>query len=183
MSSFVFKISTQEQDYLKKLAFLSIKSGIEGREPDYPLPPSEKLKEHLGAFVTLKIKGNLRGCIGNIVGEGPLWKTIIRMAREAAFNDHRFPELTAQELQLLELEISILSPLEPVPDITRIEPGKHGLVVRKGPYSGLLLPQVALEWGWDRETFLAQTCRKAGLSEDCHKDKDVQIFWFQALVF
>ncbi len=183
MSSFIFEISTQEQDYLKKLAFLSIKSRIEGLEPDYSMPPSEKLKESLGAFVTLKIKGRLRGCIGNIVGEGPLWKTIIRMAREAAFNDPRFPELTAQELQLLELEISILSPLELVPDMTRIEPGRHGLVVRKGPYSGLLLPQVAREWGWDRETFLAQTCRKAGLPEDCHKDKDVQIFWFQAVVF
>ncbi len=183
MSSFVFEISKQEQDYLKNLAFLSIKSRIEGLEPDYPMPPSDKLKENLGAFVTLKIKGRLRGCIGNIVGDGPLWKPIIRMAGEAAFNDPRFPELTAQELQVLELEISILSPLEPVPDIHRIEPGRHGLVVRKGQYSGLLLPQVAREWGWDRETFLAQTCRKAGLPEDCHKDKGVQLFWFQAAVF
>ena len=183
MSSFVFEISTQEQNYLKELAFLSIKSRLEGYKPDYPLPPSDKLKENLGAFVTLKIKGKLRGCIGNIVGEGPLWKTIIRMAREAAFNDPRFPELTPGEMQQLELEISILSPLEPVPDINMIEPGRHGLVVRKGPYSGLLLPQVPLEWGWDRETFLAQTCRKAGLSADCHKDQDVEIFWFQAVVF
>ncbi len=183
MSSFVFEISTQEQEYLKELAFLSIKSRLEGSEPDYPLPPSDKLKENLGAFVTLKIQGKLRGCIGNIVGEGPLWKTIIRMAREAAFNDPRFPELTPGELEQVELEISILSPLEPVPDTTLIEPGRHGLVVRKGPYSGLLLPQVAQEWGWDRETFLAHTCRKAGLHENCHKDRDVEIFWFQAVVF
>ncbi|WP_291322524.1 AmmeMemoRadiSam system protein A [Desulfonatronospira sp.] len=183
MSSFVFEISIEEQEYLKKLAFLSIKSGIDGRERDYPTPPSNRLKEHLGAFVTLKINGNLRGCIGNISGEGPLWKTIIRMAREAAFNDPRFPALTSQELQLLELEISILSPLEPVPDIDLIEPGKHGLVISKGPHSGLLLPQVALEWGWDRETFLAHTCRKAGLHAHCYKDKSVRILWFQAVVF
>ncbi len=183
MSSFVFELTREEKDYLKELAFLSISSKLEGYEPDFPDPPSTKLQEHLGAFVTLKIQGQLRGCIGHIIGDQPLGKTIINMAREAAFRDPRFPPLKAREFESLELEISILSPLEPVPDIEQIEPGKHGLVIRKGPHSGLLLPQVAQEMGWDRQTFLAHTCQKAGLPSDCFQDKNTEIYWFQAVVF
>jgi len=183
MSSFELNLSSEEKGYLKNLAFLSIKSALDGTDPEYPVPPDPKLDAHLGAFVTLKINGRLRGCIGHIIGDRPVWKTIIRMAREAAFGDPRFPRLKSTELELLEIEISILSPLEQITDLSQIEPGKHGLLVRKGALSGLLLPQVAREWGWDRSTFLAHTCQKAGLPPDCFENDFVEIYRFQAEVF
>jgi hypothetical protein len=183
MDNFVFNLTDEEKKYLKDLAFLSIKSKLEGQEINFPLPPTEKLNEHFGAFVTLKINGQLRGCIGHIVGDEPLTQTIVKMARAAAFEDPRFPPLSKAELDRVEIEISILSPLERVPDLNKIVPGKHGLLVRKGWYSGLLLPQVATEWGWDRETFLAHTCQKAGLPMNCWQDPETEIYWFQAVVF
>ena len=183
MSDFTFELSAEEKKYLKNLAYLSIKSELEGLDPEFPEPVSTKMEEHLGAFVCLKINDRLRGCIGNIFGDRPLWETITRMAREAAFGDPRFQVLQRRELDLLELEISILGPLERVTDIDQIEPGKHGLLVRKGAHSGLLLPQVAVDHGWDRKTFLAETCRKASLPPSCHEDPQTRIFWFQAVVF
>jgi hypothetical protein len=179
---FVFQLSKQEKDYLKNLAKLSIKSKFE-QGVTFPEPPTEKMKEKFGAFVTLKKNDQLRGCIGHIVGDQPLWKTIINMAQSAAFQDPRFPPLEEDELSEIELEISILSPLQEVPDVKAIEPGRHGLVIKKGPYSGLLLPQVATEWGWDRETFLAQTCRKAGLAANAWKDPNTTLLWFESVNF
>ncbi|WP_457572429.1 AmmeMemoRadiSam system protein A [Desulfovulcanus sp.] len=183
MDNFVFDLTDEEKNYLKELAFLSIKSSLEGQEINFPQPPTEKLNEHFGAFVTLKINGLLRGCIGHIVGDEPLWQIIIKMAREAAFEDPRFPPLSKAELDRVEIEISILSPLQKVVDLNKIVPGKHGLLVHKGCNSGLLLPQVATEWGWDRQTFLAHTCQKAGLPANCWQDPDTEIYWFEALVF
>ncbi|WP_045216922.1 AmmeMemoRadiSam system protein A [Desulfonatronovibrio magnus] len=182
MSDFTFELSAQEKDYLKQLAWLSIKVAFE-ENINYPEPPTEKMKEKLGAFVTLKIKGKLRGCIGHIIGDKPLWKTIIRMASQAAFHDPRFPPLQKAELNSINLEISILSPLSKVDNPQDIVPGKHGLLIRQGAHSGLLLPQVAVEWKWDRNTFLANTCRKAGLLDNCWQDPNTEIFWFQAAVF
>ena len=182
MSDFQFDITKEEKTYLKQLAFLSIKSKFD-KTVILPEPPTEKMREKLGAFVTLKIEKRLRGCIGHIVGDLPLWKTIKQMASQAAFNDPRFPPLTEAELSVVAMEISILSPLESLDDPEKLVPGRHGLFVRKGSASGLLLPQVALEWGWDRKTFLAHTCRKAGLAEGCWKDTDTELYWFQAVVF
>ena len=116
-----------------------------------------------GAFVTLKKKGALRGCIGHIVGHYPLAETISRMAVAAAFQDPRFPPVTRAEWPTIDMEISVMTPLKEITDTAAIEVGRHGIYIQKGDRSGLLLPQVATEYGWDRLTFLEQTCRKAGL--------------------
>ena len=182
MAEFHFDLTDEEKTYLKQLAFLSIKSKFD-RTVVLPDPPTEKMREKLGAFVTLKVRKRLRGCIGHIVGDLPLWKTVKQMASQAAFNDPRFPPLTEEEFSTIAMEISILSPLEPLDDPEKVVPGRHGLLIRKGVASGLLLPQVAIEWGWDREAFLAHTCRKAGLNAGCWKDPDTELYWFQAVIF
>ena len=181
MPDIQFELTPAEQDYLRELARLSIASRFDSQVV-LPKPVSEKLQQPFGAFVTLKKNGGLRGCIGNIVGDQPIRETVISMARAAAFNDPRFPPVSEAELAALHIEISILSPLE-ICAADEVVPGRHGLLVRNGPYSGLLLPQVALEHGWDRITFLAQTCRKAGLPANAWQQPDTQIFCFQAAVF
>ncbi len=183
MSQFRFSLTDQEKAYLKDLVRLSIASRLAGKEAGPPPPPTEKLKQRLGAFVTLKIRKRLRGCIGNVQGEGELFSTVWGMARAAAFEDPRFPELTAAEFGQLDVEISILSPLAPCPDPEKVEVGRHGLVMQRGFQSGLLLPQVPVEWNWDRVTFLEQTCQKAGLPRDAWKQPDTNIYWFEAEVF
>ncbi len=135
-----------------------------------------------GAFVTLKRGGELRGCIGHIEPVYPLLETVSEMARAAALHDPRFPRVTAAEEPQLSLEISVMSPVVPVPDLGAIEVGRHGLVVERGGYRGLLLPQVPVEWGWDRETFLQHTCLKAGLEADAY-ERGARVLWFEAEVF
>ena len=144
---------------------------------------SEILKEKRGAFVTLKKRGHLRGCIGYIKAVKPLWETVQEMAVAAAFHDPRFPSVQAEELKDLSFEVSVLSPLQRVKNIDDIEVGKHGLYIVRGYNSGLLLPQVAVEYGWDRETFLRETCYKAGLLPDDWMDKDTEIYIFSADYF
>src|SRR5215471_1351173 len=124
--------------------------------------------EASGAFVTLKRNGRLRGCIGTLECRQSLAEEVARVAVSAAREDPRFTPLQAAELQGLEVEVSVLGPLEPIDafDPDAFEIGRHGLVVEQGSRRGLLLPQVATEWGWDRETFLSQTCVKASLSSD-----------------
>lgn len=144
---------------------------------------SPALNAKSGAFVTLKINGDLRGCIGYIEAVKPLHKAVEEMALAAAFRDPRFPPLNKTEMKDLEYEISVLSPLAKVDDIEDIEVGRHGLYIVNGFRSGLLLPQVAAEYNWDRETFLAQTCYKAGLHPRAWKDPDTKIFCFSAAIF
>ncbi|SDK38476.1 hypothetical protein SAMN05660337_0282 [Maridesulfovibrio ferrireducens] len=181
---FSFSISDEEKDYLKELVKLSIVSKLrDGQEQEIPEPPTAHLKESLGAFVTLKLVGHLRGCIGNVQGSGPLYKTVWNMARAAAFEDTRFPTLTLGEYEKLDYEISILSPLSVCPDTDQIEIGKHGLIMQRGRNTGLLLPQVAVEWKWNRQQFLAQTCQKAGMKPTAWQDEATTIFWFEAVVF
>lgn len=180
---FAFSLSDEEKSYLKDLVRASIESNLDSDPAAAPQPPTDKLTEHLGAFVTLKLGRNLRGCIGHIVGDKPVYETVWEMAQAAAFSDPRFPPLTRDEFERLEIEISILSPIEPCPDTAQIEPGRHGLVVRRGRQTGLLLPQVATEWGWDAKTFLAQTCNKAGMEPTCYQDENTQVLWFEAEVF
>lgn len=181
---FSFALSEEEKDYLKNLVRLSILSKLKGDEgAATPEPPTAHLKEEFGAFVTLNRHGHLRGCIGNIQGSGPLYRTIWNMARAAAFGDPRFPPLSFSEFDEIEIEISILSPISACPDVEKIVIGRHGLIMQRGMQSGLLLPQVAVDWKWDRREFLAQTCRKAGMEATAWKDPATNILWFEAEVF
>jgi hypothetical protein len=141
-----------------------------------------ELQEQNGAFVSLHKRGDLRGCIGVFQGEGPLYLTVASMAQAAAFEDPRFPPLSKGELNDIDIEISVLSPLIPVKNVEEIEVGKHGIYIIKKYRRGVLLPQVATEQGWDRKTFLQHTCLKAGLSPDCWKG-DVEIYTFTADIF
>lgn len=185
MCDFRFQLTDEEKSYLRELVVQSIGFGLNPSDGPFgpPEPPTDTLREHLGAFVTLKLGGSLRGCIGNVQGSGELFRTVWDMARSAAFEDPRFPPLTEGEFHAVKYEISILSPLAPCPDPAQVEVGRHGLIMSRDGRSGLLLPQVPVEWGWDRETFLAQTCVKAGLPEDAWKDRDTTILWFEAVVF
>jgi len=139
--------------------------------------------ESRGAFVTLTTRsGDLRGCIGTILPVGPLDETVARMAVAAAVEDPRFLPVSPQELLTLRIEISALTVPEPA-DPERIEVGRHGLIVTRGSRKGLLLPQVAPEWGWDRVQFLGQTCRKAGLPAEAWREPGTLLEWFEAEVW
>jgi AmmeMemoRadiSam system protein A len=135
-----------------------------------------------GAFVTLKLNGGLRGCIGHITGIRSLLETVREVAVASAFEDPRFPPLTRAEWPAVRLEISVLSPLRRITDVQSIQVGIHGVMIRSGQRSGLLLPQVATEQGWDRETFLRHSCYKAGLPGDAWRSPQTQIEIFSALV-
>ncbi len=136
-----------------------------------------------GAFVTIEIDHRLRGCVGYIQSNEPLFDTVSKAAISAAMHDSRFSPLTKTELEHIELEISVLSPMSKVDDPGRIVPGEHGLMIESGYHHGLLLPQVATEYGWDRETFLEQTCVKAGLPKNAWERPESVIYAFTALVF
>jgi len=138
--------------------------------------------ERRGAFVTLKKKGALRGCIGRIIADKPLINVIDEMAIQASTADPRFPPVRKEELKDISIEISVLSPLKEISDISQIEVGKHGLIIQKGFHMGLLLPQVPTEYGWSKEEFLEHTCLKAGLDPEEWK-KGVNMRVFSAEVF
>ena len=146
--------------------------------------PASDFPDASGAFVTLKRAGRLRGCIGTLECRRPLAEEVARVAVSAALEDPRFTPLTAAELDGLAVEVSVLGPLEPIDprDPAPFEIGRHGLVVEAGRRRGLLLPQVATEWGWDRQAFLAQTCVKAGLPADAWRH-GAQVYRFEAMVF
>ena len=143
--------------------------------------PSPHLRESGAAFVSLHRHGRLRGCVGYVVARKPLYETVAEAAAAAAFHDLRFPPLREDELDGLEIEISVLSPLFPIAP-EDIRPGEHGLMVSLGPQRGLLLPQVATEYGWTRERFLEETCAKAGLEPDAWK-MGARLEAFTACVF
>jgi AmmeMemoRadiSam system protein A len=125
----------------------------------------------------------LRGCIGSIQAVHPLYQAVASSAIAAAFRDPRFPPLHPGELEQLHLEISVMGPIEMVRNVEEIVVGRDGLILSQGRNAGLLLPQVASEYRWDRETFLNQTCLKAGLPRDAWRSKDCRIEKFSALVF
>ncbi|MGC2111790.1 MAG: AmmeMemoRadiSam system protein A [Candidatus Korobacteraceae bacterium] len=156
--------SPAERELLLKLAHQSIEAALAGRYLALT-SPSEHLNECRGAFTTLHLHDHLRGCIGYVFPTQSLYRTVAETAKAAAFDDPRFEPVSLEEAQALKIEISVLSPLRPIaPEEVVI--GKHGLVVSQGSRRGLLLPQVPLEWEWDRDTFLCQTCLKAGLAPD-----------------
>jgi AmmeMemoRadiSam system protein A/AmmeMemoRadiSam system protein B len=144
---------------------------------------SAALKENGAAFVTLRKKGDLRGCIGHVIAREPLYLSVRDMAVAAATEDPRFDPVRPDELAEIDIEVSVLTPPRPVKDVADLRVGRDGLILRKGFRQGLLLPQVADEYGWDVPTFLDQTCRKAGLPPGAWKDKDAEILSFQAIVF
>ena len=177
------ELSPQEREALLKLARQTIEELVAAGKSDQPpagLPGPEMER---GAFVTIHRHGQLRGCIGNFTADGSLVNTICDMAEAAASQDPRFPPVSAAELDDIDLEISVLSPLREVEDVAEIEVGKHGIYIINPRGRGVLLPQVATEYGWDRETFLDHTCLKAGLSPDCWKDPASQVLVFSAQIF
>ncbi len=176
-------LSESEKKTLHEIALQAIQHRCRGQSVPALPPLSPKLNEHRGAFVCLHKGEELRGCIGMIEAGAPLHETIKDMAIQAAFADPRFCPLAKEELGEIDLEISVLTPLELMNDPSEIEIGKHGLLIRQGYHSGLLLPQVATENGWDRMQFLEWTCRKAGLPKKAWKDPDARVYLFSADVF
>ncbi len=176
-------LDTEAQRLLKEIAREAISSAFGKR--DYVLPETLPaiLKTPCGAFVTLTEHGELRGCIGYITASRPLAETVREVALAAAFEDTRFSPVTPDEWPRIDIEVSVLTPMVLVKDTSGIKPGIHGLYIRKGFRSGLLLPQVATDHGWDGKTFLEQTCRKAGLYKNAWKEKGTEIYSFQAQVF
>ncbi len=175
--------SPEEKERLRELAYHAIRCRCLG----VPMPDiaaqSKKLLEPRGAFVCIHKGGDLRGCIGMIEPRGPLSETIKSMAVEAAFKDPRFCAIAPDELDKIEIEISVLTPLQRISEPSAVEIGTHGLYIRSGFHAGLLLPQVAVENGWDRMQFLDWTCAKAGLPKGAWKDPDSEVYVFSADVF
>jgi AmmeMemoRadiSam system protein A len=177
-----FQLAEADQQVLLQIARSAVAAYLAGQKPGLPDHPSAALMEACGIFVSLHEGNELRGCVGNIHPASPLYRCAAECAIAAAVGDPRFMPLAAAELPEVEFEISVLSPLERVEDIHRIEIGKHGLLISSRGFQGLLLPQVASTYGWDRVRFLQETCRKAGLNADEWKH-GAMIQSFGALVF
>jgi len=177
------ELSTEEKVILLKAARESILAEFsEGdvTKVDYKAYP--KLKMELGAFVTLKINDALRGCIGYIIAQKSLFETVVEAAKHAAFGDPRFPQLSRDEVEEVSIEISVLSPFEPIKSYDEIEVGNHGLLLDEGGRA-VLLPQVATEQNFTLAEFLTALCHKAGLYGNYWKERMLNIKVFTALVF
>lgn len=177
-------LSSKEKDFLLAAARDSIRSLFETSQPpsaDYSIFPN--LKTKAGAFVTLKIDSELRGCIGYVTSYKSLFETVCEAARHAAVQDPRFNPLTREELELIDIEISILSPMKKISNYNEIIIGEHGLLLEEGFNRGLLLPQVASENNFSREQFLDSICMKAGLNGKFWQKKKLNLKVFTAIVF
>jgi AmmeMemoRadiSam system protein A len=158
------EFSPEERACLLRIAHQSIEDTAEGLRYT-PDPPTPHLQEPRGVFTTVYLHKQLRGCVGYPAAIAPLYRAVAETAKAAAFEDLRFPPLRTEEIPLLEISLSVLSPLSAIrPE--EVEVGRHGLVVSQSNQRGLLLPQVPVEHDWDRTTFLEQTCKKAGLPRD-----------------
>ncbi len=175
-------LTSAQQVELLSLARTTLAEYLEsGTLPEYETD-DPVISRRSGAFVTLKMEGEFRGCIGILRSNLPLYRAVQEMTVSAATSGSRFPKLTLEELDLVSIEISVLSPLKRITDINEIEVGTHGLVIRQAETQGVLLPQVAIEQEWDRQEFLDNLCLKAGFSSDCWHGKPI-IYIFSALVF
>jgi AmmeMemoRadiSam system protein A len=174
-------IETAERQRLLQLARDAIVAHLSGLPAPAPAP-SPIMDRRAGVFVSLHKGDALRGCIGHIEPDQPLSRAVSGSAIAAASTDPRFAPVTTEEMMELEIELSILGPLERIAGVGDFEIGRHGLVVERGWNRGLLLPQVAVAWGWDAEAFLSQTCHKAGLPLDAWKSA-ATIWRFEAEVF
>ncbi len=175
-------LTAAQQEFLLRLARETITAHLRGMKKPPAATDDQVLKEKRGAFVTLHVDGDLRGCIGYPLPYKPLVETISEMALAAATQDYRFESIRENELERLRVEISALTLPSAVQDPTEVEVGRHGIIISKGGCQGLLLPQVPLEYGWDRETYLRHGCLKAGLPENEWK-KGAAIQVFEAQVF
>jgi AmmeMemoRadiSam system protein A len=162
------EFTSEERSILLKLAHQSILSKFDRRDISLD-PPSPHLAEPRGVFTTIYLRGALHGCVGFVQPTSALYRNVAETARSAAFEDTRFTAITRDEATDLKVSLSVLSPLTPIAE-ENIEIGRHGLLITKAGQRGLLLPQVPIEHGWDRITFLEQTCRKAGLPSDAWKN-------------
>ena len=176
-------LTPEEKHQLLKIARDAISSALEGKSQQRLPVAAGGLARPGGAFVTIRIGHELRGCIGYIESSNPLARVVAEVSVKAAFEDPRFDPLRASEFRDATLEVSVLSPLRQVKDADEIEVGLHGLVIELGGRRGLLLPQVATEYGWERMEFLANVCRKAGLPRDAWSLPGAAIFVFSAEVF
>jgi len=177
------QLKVKEQKVLLDIARQAIEEQV--RAGRYEIEPREEkaLNQRNGCFGTIYQKDELRGCIGNFQSEQPLFREVALMAVNSATKDPRFYPMREDDLANYRLEISVLSPLEKIEEITDLEVGKHGIYLEKSFHRGVLLPQVAVDHGWDRETFLKQTCIKAGLPTTAWQTEDAEIYIFSAQVF
>lgn len=183
-----FELSDNEKKFLCRQAALAIDSGFaEAPMAAAPLKPMEPenalLFKELGSFVTISQHSSLRGCIGTIVAHEPLWLNVWNMARAAAFQDPRFPPLTLKEWENCKYEISVLDQPAICPDAQEIVIGRDGLILQWQGRSGVFLPQVPVEQGWNLEEYLLHLCRKAGVPPYTWQKPDARLFWYQAQVF
>lgn len=182
------KLTNEDGKSLIKLARNSISAYFKNKELDAGKAVKEKFSDKQGVFVTLTIKGDLRGCIGFTDAIYPLWEAVVNAAKAAAFEDPRFPKLTEDEFKEIKIELSVLTKPEliegkPQDYEKKIKIGKHGLIVEKGYFKGLLLPQVFTEYEADAKKALEMTCQKAGLPPDAWKDADCKVYLFSAEIF
>ncbi|HYM62490.1 MAG TPA: AmmeMemoRadiSam system protein A [Thermoanaerobaculia bacterium] len=178
-------LSNEQRKTLLAIARNSIAAALAGRSPAVDAQGMDtELQRPSGAFVTLRTHdGELRGCIGSIHAVAPMYRAVSTSAVSAALRDPRFRPLGQDELAQVTIEVSVMGPIERVMNVDQIVPGRDGLIISQGPSAGLLLPQVASEYGWDRLTFLRHTCQKAGLSQDAWRSPDCRIEKFSAEVF
>ena len=171
-------LSEEDRTAILELARQGVLHAVCHERPLSYFPTTGIFAERRGLFVTLHVAKKLRGCIGVVEGNAALGETLTRCAADAALHDPRFSRMRAEEMDTLEVEVSLLSPLQPIrPE--EVEIGTHGLLVERGPRRGLLLPQVALEHRLSREQFLSETCAKAGLPRDAWRDPETQLRGFQ----
>ncbi len=178
-------LNAQQKAILADLARRTVDMYVGEKKVPQIKPADPRLSEQEGVFVTLTKHGELRGCIGHIIGDQPLWKTVVEMAVAAASQDPRFPAVTPEELKDITVEVSVLSKPRKISDPGEIKLGTHGVIVSRGPFNkGVFLPQVATETGWDMDQFMGELCsQKAGLPRDCWKDKNTTVEIFTADVF
>lgn len=176
-------LSNDDKSLLLNIARQTIESYIKTKKIQGFDVHGQALLERRGVFVCIKESGELRGCIGVFTSDKPLYLTVVDMAVCASTQDPRFSPLIASKLSKISIELSCLTPMKKIKDVSEIQVGRHGIYIVKGPCRGVLLPQVATECGWDRDTFLEHTCLKAGLQPDCWKKGGADIYIFEAEVF
>jgi AmmeMemoRadiSam system protein A len=172
----------RERQLLLEVARSVLTAAVERRDFLENLPTSEILQRPAGAFVTLRRRGRLRGCMGQLASGEPLVRVVAHCAKSSALEDPRFEPVRPQEVAELEIELSVLSPLFEI-SLNQIEIGKHGLLIGRGLQRGVLLPQVAAEFRWTAERFLEETCTKAGIERDAWKHPDTRVEAFTAEIF
>lgn len=181
-------LSPAEQKELMDIAWKSMRRTVRGEDVEQPQGQSKSfnsesmLSQVMGAFVSLYNNGELRGCLGVIASETSLAETVSQLAGRSATEDPRFPSVTEDELDDIQIEISVLSPLREISAIEEIQVGKHGLFIVAGMYRGLLLPQVAVKHRWNVTRFLEETCVKAGLPRDQWRHAETNIYIFSAQI-